>query len=136
VLLIAAPALPVPASLRSEDDVADLAETFMQSVVSNDVRGAYRLVSRYWPIGAAKLAERIEEGVARRATLRSQLGLSLGHELLGSEAAGERVLRIRHLERFDKGALVWRFVFYRAEASWQLVELSETDDLNALFRGP
>ena len=49
---------------------------------------------------------------------------------------GERVLRIRHLERFDKGALVWRFLFYRADRAWLLVELSQTDDLGALFASP
>jgi hypothetical protein len=62
--------------------------------------------------------------------------LSLGYELVASETVGERVRRIVALERFDKGALVWRFLFYRADTSWQLVDVSESADLGTLFGTP
>jgi hypothetical protein len=135
-LLIATPASPVPSSLRSESDLSDLTETFLRNLVANDVKGAYRLAARFWSLSPAELASRINEGASRRADLRKTLGLSLGYELVASETVGERVRRIVALERFDKGALVWRFLFYRADTSWQLVDVSESADLGTLFGTP
>ena len=135
-LLIATPASPVPSSLRSQSDLSDLTDAFMRNLVANDVRAAYRLAARFWPLAPSKLASLIEDGVARRKDLRKTLGLSLGYELVASEEAGERVVRISHIERFDNGAVVWRFLFYRADTSWQLVGLQETEDLSILFAAP
>ena len=108
----------------------------MRNLVANDVRAAYRLAARFWPLAPSKLSSLIEDGVARRRDLRKTLGLSLGYELVASEEAGERVVRISHIERFDNGAVVWRFLFYRADTSWQLVGLQETEDLSVLFAAP
>jgi hypothetical protein len=134
--LVAAPIHAVPSSLRSEEDVVDLAEAFLESMVASDVKGAYRLAALYWPLPASELATRIEEAEERRRELRKTLGLSLGHELRARESAGERVVRVTHLERFDKGAVVWRFVFYRADRAWSLVDVTDTSDLSVLFDGP
>jgi hypothetical protein len=136
VSLVASPIDAVPSSLRSEDDVVDLAEAFLGSIVAGDVKGAFRLAALHWPLSAPELATRIEEAEERRRELRKTLGLSLGHELRSRESAGDRVVRVTHLERFDKGAVVWRFVFYRADRAWALVDVSETSDLSVLFDGP
>jgi len=136
LLLVGSSGLAVSGSLRSEQDVADLADTFMRNMVENDVKSAYRVVAQFWPLGMPTLAEQIAEQRARRTELRRTLGLSLGYEHVVSEAAGDRVTRITHLERFDNGALVWRFVFYRADTSWQLVGLSTSEDLGVLFPAP
>ena len=130
---LAPPASAVPASLRSAEDVLDLAETFMRNMVASNVKGAYRVAAPFWPLGMSGLAKRISEAESHRKALRKTIGLSLGSELVASEEAGERVIRISHLERFDEGALIWRFLFYRADMSWQLVSLSQTEDLGVLF---
>jgi len=135
-LLIATPASPLPSSLRSASDLSDFTDAFMRNLVANDVRAAYRLAARFWSLRPAKLASLLEEAVARRKELRKTLGLSLGSERVASDEAGERVVRISHIERFDKGAVVWRFLFYRADTSWQLVGLQETEDLSVLFAVP
>jgi hypothetical protein len=133
--LVASPIHAVPSSLRSEEDVVDLTEAFLAAIVASDVKGAYRLAAEHWPLAPSELATRVEEAEERRRELRKTLGLSLGSELQARESAGERVVRVTHLERFDKGAVVWRFVFYRADRAWALVELSDTADLSVLFDG-
>ena len=51
----------------------------------------------------------------------------------GVERAGERVIRVTRLERFDEGAVAWRFIFYRAESVWQVVDVASNEDLGVLF---
>lgn len=135
-LLIATPASPLPSSLRSAGDLGDLAEAFMRNLVENDVQAAYRLAARFWPLAPAEIASLIQDAAARRKDRRKTLGLSLGYELVARQEAGERVSRISYIERFDNGAVVWRFLFYRADTSWQLVDLRETEDLSVLFATP
>lgn len=135
IALSAGPAAALPVSLRSESDLTDLVERVLDNVSAGDVKGSLRLAGRYRPMLPGELATWIGEVEERRRELRKKLGLSLGHEHLASEPAGERVLRISHLERFDKGAVVWRFVFYRADGSWQLVDVTDTTDLQTLFGG-
>ena len=131
--LAPAPARALPQSLRSVEDVTDVAEAFMTALVANQLPEAYRTVARYWPDASARLAGLIAAAEERRKELRKTIGLSLGYEAVRRETAGERVLRLTYLERFDEGGLVWQLVFYRADAAWQLVALTETDDLQTLF---
>jgi len=132
-VLTATSAAAVPASLRSKEDAADLVDTFMANLTAGDAKGAYRLAGKHRQMPASEFGAWMSEGEKRRLELRRSFGLSLGFERVANEQVGERVLRISQLERFDKGALVWRFVFYRAENTWKLVSVTEESDLNTLF---
>jgi len=105
----------------------------MSSVVANDLRAAYGAVAPYWSRASRPLVESIAAARSRREGLRKRLGLSLGYERLALERAGSRLVRLTYLERFDAGGQLWRFLFYRADASWQLIELQESDDWSAVF---
>ena len=126
-------ALAVAPSLRSEDDTKDLVATVLDQLVAGQVKDAFRRLSQYWTLPPSELAERIVEAGSERSALRRRLGLSLGWESLSFERAGERVIRIRSLERFERGALVWRFVFYRADTVWVIDSVRSSSDLEAAF---
>ncbi len=133
VLLVAAAASAVPPSLRSPEDVRELGELFMRSVLSGAVGSGYRGLAPFWTGRADQLAAEIVEAEKRGAVRRLQLGLSLGYELVGEQAVGERVLRLTYFERFDRGGIVWRLVFFKPEKVWQVYSVTESDDLGALF---
>jgi len=131
--LSAAAAHALPQSLRSREDLRDVAETFLGAMVSNQVADAYRSVGRYWAKGAGDLAAEMATVERERKELRAAIGLSLGFEAVSADEAGKRVVRLTYLERFDDGAIVWRFVFYRADAAWALLAVERTRDVRALF---
>lgn len=133
-----APALPaaaVPGSLRSVEDVRDVADLFLRTVAAGDVTAAYRNLVTFWPAPAQRRASEILGAERRRGERRRRLGLSLGAEWVTSEAAGERVLRLTYFERLDRGGIVWRLIFFKPESVWLLHSVSQTEDLAALF-GP
>lgn len=136
LVLVPAAAFALPASLRSEADLEQVAETFMSNVVAHDLRAAYRAAAPFWPAASQHLAALISAAESRRKDLRKTLGLSLGYERLALERVGDRLVRLSYLERFDAGGRLWRFLFYRADTAWQLLELEESDDLSGLFAPP
>ena len=132
VALCATTATSLPPSLRSEGDLEQASELFMSNAVAGDLGAAYRAIAPYRPRRAQVPLDDVE---SRRQSIRKRLGLSLGFERLAAERVGARLVRTTYLERFDSGALVWRFLFYRADASWQLMSLERSEDLGDLFRG-
>lgn len=122
-----------PQSLRSESDLNDVADAFMRDMVGGQVGSAYRGLARYWPLMGPQLSKLVADATVERRALRKTLGLSLGSEPVGMERVGERVVRLTRLERFDDGALVWRFIFYRPNTAWQLVDVESSSDLRTLF---
>ena len=131
----ASPATALPQSLRSDEDLRDVAEAFLSAMVANEIAEAYRSVGRYWSEGGSELAAQIAGAETERKRLRATIGLSLGWERVRRDEAAKRVVRLVYLERFDEGAVVWQLVFYRADASWQLVSLESSQDLGLLFDG-
>lgn len=133
VLVLPVLAVAAPQSLRSESDLNDVVDSFMADMVAGQVGSAYRGVARYWPRVGSELGTLVAETTMERRALRKTIGLSLGSEPVATERAAERVVRVTHLERFDDGALVWRFIFYRANFAWQLVDVESSADLRTLF---
>ena len=131
VALSATTATGLPPSLRSQVDLEQASELFLSNVVAGDVGAAYRAIAPYRS-GGAQVP--LSDAESQRQSVRKRLGLSLGFDRLALEPAGARLVRITYLERFDAGALVWRFLFYRADASWQLMSLERSEDLGDLFR--
>lgn len=122
-----------PKNLRTDEDINDVVDGFMSDMVAGQVSSAYRGLAGYSPDLAPKLVSVISEATQQRRELRKRIGLSLGAEAVGLERAGERVVRVTRLERFDEGALAWRLIFYRADSVWQVVDVSFSEDLGVLF---
>lgn len=115
------------------NDVVDL---FMRDITSGQVTSAYRGLIRYSANAMPGSGGIVSETTQRRRELRKTIGLSIGFDPVGVEYATERVARVTRLERFDDGALVWRFLFYRADAAWQVVGVAFSEDLDVLFGEP
>lgn len=65
---------------------------------------------------------------AVRQNSLSQLGKPLSElELVRTEAIGQSLFRISYLERFEKGAMVWKFVFYRTPDGWKWQNLTSNE---------
>ena len=135
-LTVASTAVAAPPSLRSEADMNDVVDSFMRDITSGQVASAYRGLIRYSTSAMRDPGEVISETAQRRRELRTTIGLSIGFDPVGVEYASERVARVTRLERFDDGALVWRFLFYRADAAWQVVDVAFNGDLGVLFGEP
>lgn len=130
---LAAAATALPASLRSEEDVADAVELVMSSVASGNVSAGVRSMGSYTSLSAEDLAERTVRINRDHRTRRKRLGLANDVEEIEKQRIGARLLRITQLQHFDKGYVVWRFTFHRPSQAWQLMELEVIENDRSIF---
>ena len=60
-------------------------------------------------------------------------GKKLSVDFLSSKKAGESLVQLVHIVRFENYPLIFRTVLYRAEKGWTVVGFSFNDTLTDLF---
>ena len=64
-----------------------------------------------------------------------RFGKSSGEfELIRREVIGSSIAKFTYLEKLEKTAVVWKFVFYRVGGDWKWKDLGVTDNLDPEFR--
>ena len=139
-VLALCPAVPggaLPASLRSDDDVRDAVDAVMQAVAEGRPADGVRSLGAYSSLASRELAERTVEIQAARSGRRKRLGLAAGVEAVEGARVGERLWQLVRIQHFDRGYVVWRFLFHRPEQGWQLIDLEVLEnDRSVLGRPP
>jgi hypothetical protein len=64
-----------------------------------------------------------------------RFGRSQGVEFLREERAGESLLRITQIQRYERHLTRWVFYFYRTNSGWVLNTFHFDDNVRALFPG-
>ena len=129
-------ALPLHAQadvLKNETEVRQLADKAMAAAGKGNVDDAYAAIAPY----TLKDINAIEQMRTRQRTARMQLeqstGQAIGYEFIRSERVGESLLKLVYVEKAEKQALPWQFIFYKTPAGWALSQVSMGGDLNVLF---
>ena len=135
LMAVASRAAAVAPSLRTDADLDELVVAALDAAVAGSPKLAYRSLAEHSLVPVSQRGAFVVEGERTHAEARRRFGISVGWERLDLVRRGTRLVRIRCLERFDGGGLVWRFVFYRADKVWKLASVKLDDDLAAAFDG-
>ncbi len=132
-LLVAGASSPShAASVASTREAKRLTASVLDKVVAGDFEGGLRLLEPYVVVTKAEFDALLKQ-VSERMPAFEQLGASLGSELIDDGRLGDSVYRIRYLQKFERHALSWTFIFYRPEAGWVLNEFWFDIRLQNLF---
>ena len=71
-----------------------------------------------------------------RALCAKSYGTSLGEfELIREQSAGQTMVRLIYLEKFEKGGVAWDFQMYHSPDGWKLSSVDWNRTLNLAFTG-
>ncbi|KAF1044648.1 MAG: hypothetical protein GAK35_01642 [Herbaspirillum frisingense] len=120
-------------TLKSESEVRALADKVMAQAGAGRTDDAYGLLSPYSLIDIRTLE--IARGNARnsRMAIEAQVGGSVGYEFIRSEKVGESLIKLTYIEKTEKQAIPWMFIFYKAPGGWGVSAFSNGDNVDALF---
>lgn len=121
------------ATLDSEEAASKLVEQVMAKVGAGDLEGGLLLAKPYLVMPEAEVNVLIEQAKLRMPALQARFGKPLGTEFVAERGLGKSLYQILYLEKFEKHALRWRFVFYNANGSWMLDALNFDDKIQLLF---
>lgn len=120
-------------SLKSAAEARQLTDRVMTRLAAGDLEGGLRLAKPYLIIPEAEFEAMLGQAKLQRPAMSQRFGKSIGREFLREDKVGESFLRIVQIQKFEKHATRWTFIFYRGSEGWVLNTFHFDDNVRALF---
>ena len=122
-------------ALASEAEAMALADAFLRRVAVGRYDEAFAMVRPYFPVPEARIAKIEKETTQQLGMAELQFGATRDFSFVSGDTVQSSVLRLRFLQRFERDAIYWEFVFYKpAESVWVLNALGFDDEIRGLFK--
>ena len=122
------------AELKNEKECRALADKAMSFAGKGEPEKVFETVKEDWPVAEEELVKLAELTITKLSELEKRFGSVIGEEFVGSEKVGESFLRYTYLQKFEKHAIRWEIVFYRAEDLWLVNNIKWDQSIEGLFR--
>lgn len=121
-------------SLKSEVEAKQLAEKIMGQVAKNDLAGAFALMKPYVVIPETELQAQALQTKSQRDQYGVRYGKTVGYEFIKEKRAGDSILGLAYIEKTEKHALPWLFIFYKAPNGWVLNSFLWNDQIQNVLQ--
>lgn len=121
-------------TLKSPAEARQLTDRIMTKVGKGDIESGIRLSKPFLAIPAAEFDALLEQLKTQQPAMAQRFGKSIGHEFIRQDKAGDNLLRIIQIHRFENHIMRWSFYFYRGKTGgWVLNTFKTDDDIRQLF---
>jgi len=112
-----------------------LVDAFMLKVVQDDISGAFALLDdkTTWPLGKEDMQNIARFTVEELSKRKARYGEPVGVEFIRQNVVGESLTEFVYLEKFERHAIRWMFVFYKPQDEWVFNNLTWDDKIRLLF---
>ena len=121
------------AKLETIDSAVAVTDQIMKHVVAGDLKGGFELAKPHAAVPAAEIDAILGQAELLQPMLVTRFGKSLGYEQIRNDAVGSSLAQIVYIQRFEKHAMVWRFVLYRGNDGWIINSFKFEDDIGSAF---
>lgn len=123
-----APPKPEPGGPRQ------LADEAMKFVAAEDMKGLFASIAAHMPSSDRETIDSIRDNsIDQRKKLSAALGKSLGTVFVRECRLSDLLVRIVYIEKREKNALRWQFIFYKAREAWVISSFNWDANLDSLF---
>jgi hypothetical protein len=116
-----------PNPVNPPEDIAGPIDKFFNGLKSGDYADAYENFLAGSRLGAQK--EKMSAMISRTADGFGIYGKMNDYEIYDNYAIGSNVLVLTYLARHDVQPLRWRFIYYRPDRTWHLINMGFDDFL-------
>ncbi|MBO9537731.1 hypothetical protein [Herbaspirillum sp.] len=120
-------------TLKSEAEVRALADKVMAQAGAGRTDDAYGAMSPYSLIDIRALEAARANARNSRMAIEAQVGNSVGYEFIRSEKVGDSLIKLTYIEKTERQAIPWQFIFYKSPSGWGISAFSNGDNVDALF---
>ncbi len=120
-------------TLKSETEVRALADKVMAQAGAGRTDDAYGLLSPYALVDIRAFEGARTNARGARMAIEALVGNSVGYEFIRSEKVGDSLLKLTYIEKTERQAIPWMFIFYKAPAGWAVSSFSNGANVDALF---
>ena len=124
------------ATLKSEVEIRAFADRIMTKVAAGDLTGAFADMKPYVIVPATEFDAMASSSKLQRDQYGARYGAPTGYEFIAQKKIGDSLVRLIYIEKTERHALPWTFIFYRGSKGWVLNSFYWNDRLPELFGAP
>jgi hypothetical protein len=121
------------ATLDSKEAAVELADNIMKKVVAGDVDGGFLLMKPYLIIPESEFTVMTEQTKLQLPMIQGRFGKTLGYEFVSEQMVGKSLLKVVHIQKYEKHIMRWNFIFYRPNGKWVLNTFTFDDNIRSMF---
>ncbi len=121
------------AKLETIDSAIAVTDQIMKRVVTGDLKGGFELAKPHAAVPTAEIDAILGQAELQQPMLVARFGKSIGYEQIRNDAVGSSLARVVYIQRFEKHAMVWRFILYRGNDGWIINSFKYADDIESAF---
>jgi hypothetical protein len=130
-LLVAGPAMC--ADLLTTAQAKELAANVMKLVVADRAADAITSLKPYWPLPDSELEMLSLKIKSQYETINGRFGAAVGYEFVRERQVGDFLYEVTFVEKRQKHALPWRFIYYKSSKVWLINAVSFSDKIAELL---
>ena len=114
-------------------DTRALADQAMKLVQQEKLVEAYAVVKAFWPAPAVEIDGLANQTNTQWPMIQQRFGKSTSTEFIEESKVGESFIRYTYLQKFERHAIRWTFVFYKPVSHWLVNSVAWDDGVHELF---
>jgi len=110
-----------------------LCDSAMKAVAGGEIGDGFAELRPCWVFSPKDFADYQIKTIQKMTSLTPTYGKVVGWEFVREDAAGESLLRLIYLQKFERHALGWVFIFYKPRDRWLLNEFRWDESIERVF---
>ena len=106
----------------------------MVLVSQDNIKDGVSLLRPYSVVPIAEFDVQISNLDMQLPAIHQRFGKSIGYDLIADEKLGDSLSQLIYIQKFEKHAMVWRFIFYKPDQKWLLNTWYFNDQVHGLFK--
>jgi hypothetical protein len=107
-------------TIKTEAGITTLVNKIMGDTAKGDITAAMLDLKPYTIIPESDFQSALEATKSQRDLYATRIGKDIGYECFKQQKLGESLIRQACIEKTEKGAIAWEFIFYKSPTGWNL----------------
>lgn len=119
--------------LATAADARKLADKAIVLFQQEKLAEGYAVLEPYWPLPEVEIDSLANQTATQWPMVKQRFGASLATEFIAEQKAGSSFVQFIYLQKFERHAMRWIFVFYKPGDRWIVNSFSFDDSVSLLF---
>jgi len=106
--------------LKSQGEMKALTDNVMESIGAGDIQTGINKLKPYISISETEMDSVVLQTKTLRDQNKERFGKTYDYEYIGFKKIGVSIIRYDYIEKTEKTAFAWRFIFYKNKEGWIL----------------
>ena len=133
ILMMMLSSLVALETLPNKEAAQKLCESVMNDVANNKMKEGLERLRPYSIIPESEFNIQFSQLDMQMPMITQRFGKAIGYDFIEIKEAGNALMQYVYIQKFEKHAMVWRFIFYKPQDTWLLNTWYFDDKVQGLF---